>query len=108
MHDNFEHNKRATSNLAKHANNFQAKTGERRAISHPRKKAGLTYQLNSDHQNSLKREFPITQVEQVLEARAEKFHDQGVVFAARPEVVHLRYALCGHKAGKNPNGAGEK
>lgn len=52
-----------------------------------------TYELCGNVENGLEGEPPPAEVEEVLKARTEELHHQGVVLPARAEVVHLRYTL---------------
>lgn len=47
-------------------------------------------ELNGDHAHGLDAEFAIAQVEQVLQIRPQKFHDECVVFAALTVKEYLR------------------
>lgn len=52
-----------------------------------------TYELCGNVENGLEGEPPPAEVEEILKARTEELHHQGVVLPARAEVVHLRYTL---------------
>ncbi len=56
--------------------------------------ATLTHQLNGNHENSFEGELPITEVEQVFQARTQQFQHQRIVLPTGAEVVHLRDPLC--------------
>jgi len=53
----------------------------------------LTYELRGNAENGFEGEPSPTEIEEILETRSKEFHHQGVVLAARAEVVHLRYTL---------------
>lgn len=55
--------------------------------------SNTTYELCGNVKNGLEGEPPPAKVEEVLKARSEKLHYQGVVLPARAEVVHFRYTL---------------
>ena len=56
----------------------------------------LTDQLNGDHENGLQAELASTSFKQVLQTRAQKLHNQRIVFVTRAEIVQLRNTLCIH------------
>jgi hypothetical protein len=53
-----------------------------------------TYELRGNVENGLEGKPSATGVEEVLEARSEKFHYQSVVLSAWAKVIHFRYTLC--------------
>lgn len=61
----------------------------------------LTHQLYGYHEDGLQGESAVTEVEQILQAGAEKLQDHGVVLPARPEIKHLRNPFCRKQTNKN-------
>jgi len=53
-----------------------------------------TYELCGNVENGLEGEPSATGVEEILEARSEKFHYQSVVLSAWAKVIHFWYTLC--------------
>lgn len=55
---------------------------------------GCTHQLDRDHQDSLEREGPITQIKEIFQAGSEQLQHHGVVLPTGAKVVNLRNSFC--------------